>query len=193
MNVVTHSKLFLTIFLSVIAIPASAQAIDTCREESSFNSCSLTATQHCRNLPEGCTGEEIPRCIQGLVNSCLQERTANAVYFVKYNTAGADFNFLEIANISTEKELVGAFRIFNIEGSNVGDPVEFKINPRGRSDFDIHSVVGPQVFGQIEISIYSEDDTALSYMSFYNQREQATAQGVFLDQTISVKAEKSSN
>lgn len=196
-NVVSKNFRFLSysfVFSMLLAPSASfADVTQTCREaNSSPSGCFGHVPPQCRDPQTPCDMEAIYRgCVESAVQNCINARTATATYIAKYNTAAADFNFLELLNSSKEKDLVGVVKIYDIAGSIVGKPIEFDINARGRHDVDIHSLVGKQVFGQIEISIFSSQDSFLGYTSFYNQRARSTATGVFLDQTVSVKAEKS--
>jgi hypothetical protein len=71
-----------------------------------------------------------------------------------FNTNGTPFNFLECQNLSSTERKVHIFAFdyagnILVNGNSAGN--QFTISAGVRRDFDIHSLVGPNVFGEIRV------------------------------------------
>lgn len=173
-----------SLFLATILFAFNPQhaTAATCASQVDFSQC-----RPCVGPPVGCVGQNF-QCayVENEFKQCLAALETTSRQVVKYNLFAADYNFLEIINLSTTKKLSGYYRIRAEDSSILQRETEFEIDASGRKDFSIHDAFSGKRFGIVEIVTTAENTSLLSYVSYYNQRAQATAAGTALDQTITV-------
>ena len=83
-----------------------------------------------------------------------------------FNTFVNNFNFLELTNTSNVT-VDGSIRTVDFAGNVLMNDVPFSVLPGRRTDFDIHSQVGPQKYGTVIVKHNAPRGSLLAYMSQY--------------------------
>jgi hypothetical protein len=125
----------------------------------------------CETLSEcftRCCPSNNPTCEQTCRNSCNTSPVSCPAFYYHcpYNTFVADYNWLELLNLSNAS-LAGTFQYLSGAGATLTSEVAFELNSFSRRDFDIHSVVGTSAIGQVIVGLNGESDPLRVSVSYY--------------------------
>ena len=165
----------IALVLSLVGLPGIAAAAD----QLGCTTIGECYDDCCAGLGLACP----PSCRNVCGNPPNQSRCPSAYLYCKFNTNVADWNWMELSNLGSERVL-GNYQYFNNSGSPIANSTSFQLNSLQRHDVDVHGAVGPGKVGQVIVGVYGDSDNLAASVSFYE------LEGGSAHQTTSIVCER---